>query len=36
MIEVSLCRLFEGSELGTKSEREDLAWMDIKKWGSGN
>lgn len=34
---MSLCRLFEGSELGTESERDsNLAGMDIKKWGSGN
>lgn len=33
--EVNLCKLFEGNELGTKSEKEDMVWMGIKKWGSG-
>lgn len=36
MIEMSLCRLIEGNELDTKSEREDLMWVGIKTWGSGN
>lgn len=31
---VRLGRCLEGSEVGTKSQREGLAWLDRKKWGS--
>lgn len=30
-----LCGLLEGNGLGTTSERENLMWTGIKKWGSG-
>ena len=32
---VRLGRYLEGSEVGTKSQMEGLAWLDRKKWGSG-
>ena len=34
IIIVRLGRCLEGSEVGTKSQRKGLAWLDRKKWGS--